>query len=255
MRFCPRTGRLYVTFRTGGVWTYDPETGEERRPLPPNARIRYFCPAISGDGRTVVLRRFALSTTSPDDYTIAGYAVADDGTLAENWTRPDRADPIRFDFTYRPRTDQLFGPHGLWHGRHEFVWVNARTGAAVGSISLAERMWAVAQWALAADGEQVAWLCEQALYVQRLDEPAPRVLPAGADEYRRGLAFHPSGRLLAYTTGPTVRLIDADTLDAVRAYDWGAGKARTVAFSPDGLRAAVSAEGGRGWVTVFDLEF
>jgi WD40 repeat protein len=60
--------------------------------------------------------------------------------------------------------------------------------------------------------------------------------------------------MLSYTTGRTVRLLDADTLAEVRALDWGTGKARAVAFSPDGLRAAVSGDAGRGWVTVFDLD-
>jgi hypothetical protein len=251
MRFCPRTGRLYVAFRTGGVWTYDPETGKERRRLPRDYRVGCSCPAVSDDGRTVVLRRSDGHTTLLGAYAIAGYAVADNGTLTEVWSRPDNVRTGRIDFTFRPGTDQLFG----LRVPSTFEWVVAATGECVGSFGSATGTRTVAQWVLSPDGNQVAWLSEQALHVQRLDEPAPRVLPAGADEFRRGLAFHPSGRLLAYTTGHTVRLIDADTLDAVRAYDWGTGKARTVAFSFDGLRAAVSAEGGRGWVTVFDLEF
>lgn len=40
----------------------------------------------------------------------------------------------------------------------------------------------------------------------------------------------------------------------VRALGWRVGKVRAVCLSPDGLRAAVSPEGGKGWVTVFDLE-
>jgi WD40 repeat protein len=251
MRFCPRSGRLYVSFRTGGVWTYDPETTEERRRLPVDYLVGHSCLAVSDDGRTVVLRRSAVSGHAVSGHRIVGHAVADDGALVAVWGRPDNVVTGRLDFTFRPGTDQLFGlcvPS-------TFEWVVAATGERVGSFVSATGTRTVAQWVLSPDGNQVAWLCEHAIYVQRLDEPAPRVLPAGADEYRRGLAFHPSGRLLAYTTGPTVRLVNVDALTEVRAYDWGTGKARTVAFSLDGLRAAVSAEGGRGWVTVFDLEF
>ena len=97
-------------------------------------------------------------------------------------------------------------------------------------------------------------MTEPGLFLRRLDDPTTLELPAAEGEVRRGLAFHPDGRTLAYATGTTVRFLDADTFAEVRAFDWGTGKVRAVAFSPDGLRAAISGEGGKGWVTVFDLE-
>jgi WD40 repeat protein len=112
----------------------------------------------------------------------------------------------------------------------------------------------VRRWALSPEGERVAWITQYGLFLRRLDDPATLELLAAKGEVRRGLAWAPDGRTLAYTTGTTVRLLDADTFAEVRAFDWGTGKARAVAFSPDGLRAAVSAEGGKGYVTVFDLE-
>ncbi len=246
MLFCPRTGRLYVAFQSGGFWSFDPNTGEEhRRPL--NSKTSYRYPAVSDDGRTIVVRRFAT-----DGRAIVGYTVANDGVLTEIWARPDTRSGswIRLEFTFRPHTDQLFG----LRGQSEFEWTTAVTGELIGSFAMTTEAYPVKRWALAPDGDRVAWLTDRGLFLRQLDDPTTLQLPAADNEVRRGLAFHPSGRLLAYTTGPTVRLLDADTFAEVRALDWGTGGARAVAFSPDGLRAAVSAEGGRGWVTVFDLE-
>lgn len=245
MRFCPRTGRLYVAFRSGGVWTFDPNTGHERQCFPYDYRIQYAWPAISDDGRTLTLRRF----TGPA-YELVGHAVADDGALTERWARPFGGEGSRFVF--RAGTDQLFMPRGNWTYQFAFEWFVASTGTGVGQIGLPPNT-RVAYWELSPDGDRVAWLADHVLCVQRLNEPAARVLPT-AGELRRGLAWAPDGRTLAYGTKSVVRLIDADTLTERRAFDWGTGNVRAIAFSPDGLRAAASAEGGKGWVTVFDLE-
>ncbi len=255
MVFCPVTGRLYVAFRSGGFWTVDPDTGAERRRRALDNLVGYSNPAVSADGRTVVLYRYSYYSTAPSEHAIIGYDVSDTGTLTEAWMWSDplaRNTGSRFYFVWRPRTNQLFGLSGKVK-EHEFAWVTATTGARIGSLELPAGTH-VTQWVLSPGGDRVAWLAEHVLYVQRLDGSGPLALSAGPDVYRRGLAWAPDGRTLAYTSGRTVQLLDADTLSEVRVFDWGTGKPRTVAFSPDGLRAAVSADGGRGWVTVFDLE-
>ena len=255
MVFCPVTGRLYVAFRSGGFWTVDPDTGAERGRWTLDNGVYYDNPAVSADGRTVVLYRYSSRSTAPNEHAIIGYEVSDTGALTETWMWPDpfyRNTGRRFDFTWRPRTNQLFGIHDPVK-QQEFAWVTATTGAQIGSLELPAGTH-VAHWTLSPDGDRVAWLAEHTLYVQRLDGAVPLVLPAGPDVYRRGLAWSPDGRTLAHASGRMVCLLDADTLSAVRAFDWGTGKPRAVAFSPDGFRAAVSADGGRGWVTVFDLE-
>jgi WD40 repeat protein len=254
MRFCPRTGRLYVAFRTGGFWTYDPDAGEERKRLPNNHATHYHSAAVSADGTQIVLRRYVHSSY-PGEHSLVGFAVAEDGTLLEVWSRTvgNGSGDDRYDLTFLPGTPHLIGRRGNWHLTNAFEWIVPRTGELVGSLPLANSV-RVSQWVLSPDGSRVAWLAEQDLHIQRFDERLPRVLPASAGESRRGLAWSPDGRTLAFTCGSAVRLFDADTFTEVRAFDWRMGKARAVCFSPDGLRAAVSAEGGKGWVTVFDLE-
>jgi WD40 repeat protein len=124
----------------------------------------------------------------------------------------------------------------------------------VGSFLVPPENGRVTKWTLAPNGEQVAWLTNRGLFLRRLDDSVTQELPTANGEVRRGVAFHPNGQMLAYTTGNAVRLLDANTLSEIRTLDWNIGKTRAVSFSPDGLRCAVSGEGGRGWVTVFDLE-
>lgn len=68
-----------------------------------------------------------------------------------------------------------------------------------------------------------------------------------------GLAFHPSGAyVLAAGNDGTVRRLDAATWKALATYAWRAGKARSVAVSPDGLLAAAGTDQGK--IVVWDLD-
>jgi WD40 repeat protein len=68
-----------------------------------------------------------------------------------------------------------------------------------------------------------------------------------------GLAFHPSGAYLATTsTDATVRLYDTTAWEVARTYAWQAGKLRCVAFSPDGMLAAVGSDSGN--IVVWDVD-
>ena len=67
------------------------------------------------------------------------------------------------------------------------------------------------------------------------------------------MAFHPSGRFLATTSNDaTVKLYDTSTWRVAQAFDWGVGRLRSIAFSPDGMLAA--AGGYKGRIVVWDVD-
>jgi WD40 repeat protein len=68
-----------------------------------------------------------------------------------------------------------------------------------------------------------------------------------------GMAFHPSGRYLAATSNDaTVKLFETATWKVRTAFDWQIGRLRSVAFSPDGMRAA--AGGDSGQIVIWDVD-
>jgi hypothetical protein len=68
-----------------------------------------------------------------------------------------------------------------------------------------------------------------------------------------GMAFDPSGRYFAATSNDeTVKLYDTATWQLAKTYTWQVGRLRSVAFSPDGTRAAVGSDTGK--VVVWDVD-
>lgn len=252
MTFCPASGRLYVPFQSGGFWSWHPGTDEERHHDWGDPYLSFSAMAVSDDGRTVVMRLHRRIEDGRFQAEVVGFAVAD-GALAEAWAR-EEGSPYSGPFTFRRGSGELFRLVEHGNGVMSFEWGSAESGAVAGSFRTPYTTRRVTHWALAPDGARVAWLANDDLFVRCLeDDPEGRQLP-GDGAHRRGLAWSPDGRALAYATGTTVRLLDATTLAEVRVLDWNIGKPRAVAFNPDGLRAAASGDGGRGWVAVFDLE-
>jgi len=108
--------------------------------------------------------------------------------------------------------------------------------------------------ALAPDGRALFAWEERA--IQRWDVAAGRPagqVPAPGRAYFRGLAAHPSGKVLLTASGDgQARFWDADTLSPAGALKWQVGKLHAVAFSPDGMLAA--AGGDKGQVVVWDVD-
>jgi WD40 repeat protein len=68
-----------------------------------------------------------------------------------------------------------------------------------------------------------------------------------------GIAYHPSGKVLAATSNDrTVKLYDTASGRVTQTYTWDIGRMRSVAFSPDGLLAAAGSDAGK--VVVWDVD-
>jgi len=81
---------------------------------------------------------------------------------------------------------------------------------------------------------------------------APTIKNAGKQHFT-GIAFHPSGRLLAATSNDkTVKLYDAASGAVRQEFAWEIGRLRSVAFSPDGMLAAAGSDTGK--VVVWDVD-
>jgi WD40 repeat protein len=112
-----------------------------------------------------------------------------------------------------------------------------------------------AQATASADGRWVAGIHTKHLLAWRPDDPgAPPVLRLNDGPLHfTGLAFHPSGAYLATTSNDaTVRVYDTTGWAVARTYAWQAGKLRCVAFSPDGMLAAVGSDSGN--IVVWDVD-
>jgi WD40 repeat protein len=244
LRFLPDSGALFAAMRNG-AWVWNPDDGSAtpvtllyRNPTSMDDGIFQF--AMSSSGRRCArfvwrggVRHLELGAFDGQRLELLNeYPAAEIGTFGSVAFRTEA---------------ELYGV--LRDGR--LAQWSAEMGEALSPVSL--RPQTAAKWALSPDGARVAIIAADALYVAPTDGSAVSpAAPPGA--LRRGLAWSPCGRVLACGCGTTVQLLDADTLAEIRALDWGIGKPRALAFSPDGARCAVSGDSGRGWVAVFDLD-
>ncbi len=113
---------------------------------------------------------------------------------------------------------------------------------------------AAAQATASPDGRWVGGVHGKHLVAWRPDDPGAPVVARKNDGPSRftGVAFHPSGDLLATSTDAVVRVYDTAAWAVVRTYAWDVGKLRCVAFSPDGLLAAAGSDSGK--IVVWDVD-
>jgi WD40 repeat protein len=113
----------------------------------------------------------------------------------------------------------------------------------------------VEQLLVSPDGEQLLARSGMGLAIWPAGELSrkPRKLLNDNRKHFTGVAFHPSGRYLAATSNDaTVKLFDTATWQPTKAFTWQVGRLRSVAFSPDGTRAAVGSATGK--VVVWDVD-
>jgi WD40 repeat protein len=90
--------------------------------------------------------------------------------------------------------------------------------------------------------------------VQWADDPDRHVFRTNDNTHQfTGVAFHPSGQYLAATSNDTtVKLYDSTSWQVARTFTRNVGRLRSVAFSPDGMLAAVGSDTGK--IVVWDVD-
>jgi WD40 repeat protein len=246
IRFLPDSGALLAAMRNG-AWTWNPTDGSAapvtlRRGERVVSDYGIFAFALSASGRRCA--QFVYRTRARQ---LEIYAL-ESGRLELLHQYPTGEFGVSGPIAFRTETELLgtlpTGRFGRW---------DTETGAPA-AVALPVDAVPVEHWALSPDGTRVVWTTVAALHVGALDGTGGANVPTPEKTFRRGLAWSPCGRVLACGFGTTVQLLEADTLAEIRSLDWGIGKPRALAFSPDGGRCAVSGDSGRGWVAVFDLD-
>lgn len=243
LRFVSGSERL-VQMSRSGLWALDVDSGQEKKLMlrGRNGANTIITGAFAPDARSCAVNQWGNTGRA-----IAVYDLSEPLVPSAEYEFRELAHDA--PFVYRSN-EQFFCADTSWN----LSWFSAATGERLGSIPSPTDRRVVSHWALSPDGARVALVAPEALYVAPLDGSLVVRLPTPTGTFRRGLAWSPCGRVLACGCGTTVQLLEADTLAEIRALDWGIGKPRALAFSPDGARCAVSGDSGRGWVAVFDLD-
>lgn len=108
---------------------------------------------------------------------------------------------------------------------------------------------------VSSDDKFLAVYCSKYIQVwnaEKISSPVCR-LENVAKLHFTGIAFHPSGQYLAATSNDTtVKLYDTATWQLAKTFTWNIGRLRSIAFSPDGMLAAVGSDTGR--IMVWDVD-
>lgn len=216
--------------------------------------------ALSGDGKWLVCGCEFWEDTGRRNPDVAdrlvGWKRKAKGGWSEAWQT--ESDGYSFDaISFLPDVKQLVAVETLASGSkrriaklaNRITLRDTKTGrelrqSAAWAGKPADQVVLCGSFVVARDGEgQVfAWNLDAP------DEP-PIQVPIGRKV--SGLAAHPSGHLLATTSGDQVIFWDAPSWQRGDSFDWKVGSLRTITFSPDGMLVAVS--GAKGRVVVWDL--
>lgn len=107
----------------------------------------------------------------------------------------------------------------------------------------------------AENGRWLLLLAGRTIWVWSVDDwsATPKKILNDARPHFTGVAFHPSGQHLAATSNDTtVKLYDTATWQVAKTFTWNVGRLRSIAFSPDGMLAAVGSDTGK--IVVWDVD-
>jgi WD40 repeat protein len=190
----------------------------------------------------------------PVTHTLTVYRAGAEG-VAPVWSQPlsDGLHPVRFF----PSGDRLVhaerNPDGVGRVPTRILIRDVSDGRELTRIPDVPE--APDHIAVSDDGRLLAALDQWAVRAWDLARPDRQLveLPMWTNRCLTGLALDPAGRLTAVTCNDeTVRLYETATWGVARQFAWEAGRMRSVAFSPDGARAAAGSDTGR--VVVWDVD-
>jgi WD40 repeat protein len=189
----------------------------------------------------------------PNTHDLVGYRVGP-GAVAPIWSvrlSGGTYFPVRFFLAGDRLVNVERNPDGP--ERHVIVTRDAASGREISRIPTPQ--YGPDHLAITPDGRLLAALDQWSVLVWDLSRPEKPVaeMTLWTNRCLTGLDFDPSGRLLAVTCNDeTVRLYDTATWGVARQFAWDVGRMRSVAFSPDGSRAAAGSDIGR--VVVWDVD-
>lgn len=249
-QFSATTGLLYAPGNTDGIVVHDPTTGTTTVNKIRGATVARV--AVSPDGTSLLYyhytsgrRNFCRRDVRRNGRTVKAWSVPlfpPDPDVG--WTRSLQyiGDGTRFcttDFTGKKATNRL-----------------AVRSVATGDILATTKVPHTDPWGLAvsADASRFAVRAGTGVLVWDWDsfERKPRVLRTKSKRSVTGIAYHPSGRLLAATSGDAVTFFDTSADEIAFTFEWEVGRLGGVCFTPDGSKAAVGSHDGR--VVVWDID-
>jgi WD40 repeat protein len=259
VRFDPLRARLYILFSTQLVATFD-YTAEPRGCDPihnvgnwPSHNGGNWMD-VSDDGRTLVIA--GRATLTETGTRLKAFDAADPDRLQLTWADTPTTDGrLHWGVCWLPGTRRFAASE--WVGRYpddtaRIVIRDADTGELLQKCPRPGRP--TDQLAASSDGTLLA-ASKMLLTVWPGSDLGrdPRVVTNDNRKHFTGVAFHPSGRYLAATSNDeTVKLYDTATWQLAKTFTWQVGRLRSVAFSPDGTRAAVGSDTGK--IVVWDVD-
>lgn len=249
-QFSATTGLLYAPGNKDGMVVHDPKTGTTTVSKIRGATVARV--AVAPDGSSLLYYHY-----TPGRRTFCRRDIRRNGRTVPVWAVP--LFPPEPDFGWT-RSLQYIGD-GSRFCTTDFTGKKATNRLAVRSVATGDILattkvphtdpWGLAvsadasRFAVRAGTGVMTW--EWATFGQR-----PRVLRTKSKRSVTGIAYHPSGRTLAATSGDAVTFFDAATGEIAVTFEWEVGRLGCVAFSPDGSKAAVGTSDGR--VVVWDCE-